>query len=100
MTKPQIGGSSKSLNSFIHNALTTFYGSLRTFVASDPMSQKNCLPFCMYMVGCLMLRCPQWEWSPPITAAPADDSYRTLLFGVVGAPRSCPSEGLTKGPMP
>jgi hypothetical protein len=36
MTKSQIGRSSKFLNPLIHNALTTFYGSLRTFVASDP----------------------------------------------------------------
>jgi transposase len=37
MTESRIGRSSKSLNPFIHNALMTSYGSLRTFVASDPL---------------------------------------------------------------
>src|SRR5262249_35307294 len=32
-------------------------------------------------MGHVMLRCPEWGWSPPITAAPADDSYRMRLFG-------------------
>jgi hypothetical protein len=36
MTESRVGRSSKSLNPFIHNALMTSYGSLRTFVASDP----------------------------------------------------------------
>jgi CrcB protein len=44
-----------------------------------------------------MLRFHCWGWSSPITAAPADDSYQTLLFGAVGVVRSQPPEGHNHG---
>src|SRR2546430_9380185 len=69
MTKSQIGRSSKYRNPFIDSALTAFYGSLRTFVASDPRCPTPSRPARGTRAGAVPLATPDALPSASLRAA-------------------------------